>query len=891
MNSISDNIKSLTKKKLNRPSVLFNNKQDKINEITPERIIEIMENKRKTKEELNQLSDFLMKNERLMSILTQSSSNINKDTIIKNLSNQFEFLYSEPNAPLFRYGDTGDRFYFIIKGEVAILIPKEIQLELTHIEYLNYLLILCKYKELELLYKCLEMNKNILDLSFEFIERLIRVDEEPNIIEKLTKDDKYMNFKRSDNLENIQEKEKEGKNTKSNSISTPSKINKNYFKSTSNVSFDFNSESESPEKRSTVRRMSKRIFNKKIKGKDNILKMKVNEFCFMIENPQSKSNSVILLLQKARKLMNIGIFDTVLESVNKNKSSKMFLANVRESVNINNDDNDEDASKLLVRVFKYINVKSMKGGDLFGDIALQTTKNKRTAEIYITEPSYFLYLIKETFDETIGQIHMKILNDKLKFLNNYNLLTHYPNHLLYEHYYYFFNPIKITKNTKLISQGDNITKIYFIREGEFDITIDSTCEHLHKLDIFSDDSNSETVYHNIDNLDFKKLLTKKINFKVGKLSTGELISLECHIDKKIESNNLISGVNVICSSIDAEVFALEVNDLFKILQEYNSFTFEEKKKNSSYTIPTKSETKDSLNNNKFQLKKVYNNNNFKFTRPHNQVHREYFNLYSVKREIIISRIKNMLKLRINSYNKKIKDSIDSYTKTSKTNKITNNAFVNNSIFISKNKSISIDQGSSYSINFNLPNTVQNKISNKLSSFYPENKTISKFINKQSVTSTHHGSLNMHLPIEQILKSNKKFCNKQSLDFTQELKLESNRKVTFKEETDCIYTIQNTNETNRESVKFNKEFNLHSYNFNIDYKANENNTFEMNTINKGVLNYTNDDIKKVKELKSKVKLIFTYSRSKALSDANNCIKAKYKLMKDKQNFRKLKEEYY
>ena len=75
---------------------------------------------------------------------------------------------------LIRFGDRGDKFYIIIRGSVSIIIPKEINVKMSEIEYLNYLILLRINNELDLLSKVLVKNKNTYLFDDNEIDQVIK---------------------------------------------------------------------------------------------------------------------------------------------------------------------------------------------------------------------------------------------------------------------------------------------------------------------------------------------------------------------------------------------------------------------------------------------------------------------------------------------------------------------------------------------------------------------------------------------------------------------------------------------------------------------------------------------------------------------------------------------
>ena len=69
---------------------------------------------------------------------------------------------------LFRYGNKGNKFYVVLKGEVSVLILKEVRVNISFNRYFLHLLLLKMLKEDELLKKIITANSKI---KYHFDER------------------------------------------------------------------------------------------------------------------------------------------------------------------------------------------------------------------------------------------------------------------------------------------------------------------------------------------------------------------------------------------------------------------------------------------------------------------------------------------------------------------------------------------------------------------------------------------------------------------------------------------------------------------------------------------------------------------------------------------------
>jgi hypothetical protein len=78
------------------------------------------------------------------------------------------YSYAYRNKLLFRYGQKAETFFISLKGRLAVLIPEEEKMELTEEEYMRYLIKLKKNDEIEILTRCLEINRRVYPITEYF---------------------------------------------------------------------------------------------------------------------------------------------------------------------------------------------------------------------------------------------------------------------------------------------------------------------------------------------------------------------------------------------------------------------------------------------------------------------------------------------------------------------------------------------------------------------------------------------------------------------------------------------------------------------------------------------------------------------------------------------------
>jgi CRP-like cAMP-binding protein len=94
----------------------------------------------------------------------------NYDEVIYKIAYQMSYEKLNKDNLMFRTGEKGDKFYIILKGKVAICLPKESIIEMSDIDYIKYLAKLKKHGETEILNRCIGANRYaypILDDDFD----------------------------------------------------------------------------------------------------------------------------------------------------------------------------------------------------------------------------------------------------------------------------------------------------------------------------------------------------------------------------------------------------------------------------------------------------------------------------------------------------------------------------------------------------------------------------------------------------------------------------------------------------------------------------------------------------------------------------------------------------
>ena len=106
-----------------------------------------------------------------------SDKKMDSEMLVLNCAKSLGYVKLEEGEILFKIGDVGEKFYFILKGKINILKLREIKnIFMTNVEYLKYCLFLIENKEDYILNEVFKKNKKIFDITnVEDIVKLYRI--------------------------------------------------------------------------------------------------------------------------------------------------------------------------------------------------------------------------------------------------------------------------------------------------------------------------------------------------------------------------------------------------------------------------------------------------------------------------------------------------------------------------------------------------------------------------------------------------------------------------------------------------------------------------------------------------------------------------------------------
>ncbi len=333
-----------------------------------------------------------------------------------------------------KFGEIGKKFYLIIRGKCSVLLPKQEKENLTQEEYYNYLLRLKKYKETDILLKVLINNKNIYPLEEEEFAWLRgEVDSLKGRVNTSPFEQYLFRFAREEIIEDTEKKE----------------------------------DSELDEYRFDIWRLFDREIYKFDSQKYEQIIRSADDYCDKV-NPKKENN-----LNCKSNSWNF------VKSIEKKNIIKKFK---------NNKENDKkpDLSFFTkegkeVVVWVYHNINSLKKGDKFGDIALTSSSQKRTATIVTNTETHFGILGKKMFYK-----HLKEVSDKEKKFNMNIILSQkvfnsLNINIFQKNYFNQFVHRKLNRGDFLIKEGQEADRLFVIKDGNYEVSIKKANDELSDL--------------------------------------------------------------------------------------------------------------------------------------------------------------------------------------------------------------------------------------------------------------------------------------------------------------------------------------------------------------------------------------------------------------------------
>ena len=103
-----------------------------------------------------------------------STTTIDIDSLLMNVAFYLKCERMKKGNAVFKYGDKGNKYYVILRGSAAVLLPKETKVSLSLFDYIKMIIRLVIVRENELLVRTVNSNKGAYNISVEEIKKFVK---------------------------------------------------------------------------------------------------------------------------------------------------------------------------------------------------------------------------------------------------------------------------------------------------------------------------------------------------------------------------------------------------------------------------------------------------------------------------------------------------------------------------------------------------------------------------------------------------------------------------------------------------------------------------------------------------------------------------------------------
>ena len=464
------------------------------------------------------------------------------DDLMDKIANSLKIEYFVSNSLICREGDKGDKVYIILKGSISILILKKKLAKMNKKNYLKFLLLLILFQEFSLLNKIITINKDkfyieekeIICLFYFFkLYKLLIKYEIMNINQE-----KYIQrfFEENSNkviIEKIYKKTSYDIESALNILNLKEEAIQNIYNFFDKIVDDINNE----------------YMNENIKNEKNIILPKNNKIDFLI-NSNIIPNSIINNISIEKYISRINPFNYFFDiDINSNNNN-----------NINNPEDDNLYKEITLYI--YTQVVTLSDGNIFGEVALLNSSQKRTASIISITPVYLGILTKNVYTNYLKTTQDKIRSNNIQFFLKNPLFKGISQIIFESKYLNMFKNLELKKNKTLFEKNSIRNSIFFIKKGECEIEISCSFKEMDKIlnylknkkeedeeDFLEKTKKDKKLFRYLkDNKNFYNYyFNEKHSFKFCYLKDNEIIGIDDFIlydnkyycECKVISNNLI----------------------------------------------------------------------------------------------------------------------------------------------------------------------------------------------------------------------------------------------------------------------------------------------------------------------------------------------------------------
>ena len=518
---------------------------------------------------INVISGYLSSLKNFMLLLKNPKEST--QVILDKLSLIMKLKKVKKNELILNEGEKGKEFYLLLRGKISVLTPKINEYYMTEEEYILYLFQLRLKDQNELIQKCISLNQSTYAIS---------EDDFDSFVEDLSLG-KSINISYSKN-KNLVKKAKE------------------IFKFISEQKKNFES-----------------LYNDGINKKEIIISPE--EYIIQNTVPEQVIKNTLSIFNYLKQLESGGRTGTPEEEESTEENKKSSKKDNKELLSNRN--------KISIPSHEIFG--DLETGSYFGEKALEEKGNgKRHATLIAVEDSYIGSIEKKDYFFLLHYFIENAENKYFSFISNFYIFKNMSLLAWEKKYMTFFLNKVYDKDYLLLKEGKSIDQMFFIYQGEYELTANKNLIEVNELIIhFKKIMKKLLIQSNNNNKNKKKLIkfcnfTEEIkendNFIINKKFEGKKFK-EMVFDKKtiklgIISSKEIIGLLDVYESIKNNIYNVDNKFRIKKFKMMSLFNCKCISCNCEvYTFPL-NKSKDICENedkvgdlsNELQIKKVYN---------------------------------------------------------------------------------------------------------------------------------------------------------------------------------------------------------------------------------------------------------------------------------------------
>ena len=219
-----------------------------------------------------------------------------------------------------------------------------------------------------------------------------------------------------------------------------------------------------------------------------------------INNLFDNDNFDLSFIEKRLKLFNLSFedFDLSLEQINsqidiinkgsivkekelKNYFDKITTPKQEDFKRLETNPNIFNEGKHKVTIFKYEDFLYLKPGAFFGETALDSTTGKRNASIRSEEECYILSLKNEIYQSLLSESNKRLKSFDVIFICKNFFFNDISPIIFNRRYFSMFKLINKSKDDIIYKQNNQLSSVYFIKEGNVKLEINISVFEIYNL--------------------------------------------------------------------------------------------------------------------------------------------------------------------------------------------------------------------------------------------------------------------------------------------------------------------------------------------------------------------------------------------------------------------------